>query len=654
MNKPSRRVGGALIGALAVALLATPALATTPLELTSGTTPDTGGSEGKLVLVLDSSGSMGDPDSAGEPKIQSARTALEAVVGGLAADQQVGLRVFGANELGTSNPAACTDSDLVVPIGAGNQSDLSAAVADYEPFGETPIAYALQEAGKDLGTEGQRSILLVSDGISTCDPDPCEVAADLAEAGVDLAIHVVGFDVDDAAREQLRCIAEAGNGQYVDAQDAESLTSALTQVSTRAFRPFAISGEPVEGTLQVTDAPSLAAGQFTDTMPSNSDTQKHYLLSRTAPGSTVHVGVTMRPTSGGLGSFLLRLETADGRSCDVQHGSPWSAGAGNSFGTAAVNSGGAKQEACEAAEELVLTVELQGSSAELQDGAFEMVVLEEPPVADQAELPGRAPTPEWQDMEPGEPVTDVVAGSSLNGSPELEPGRTYSSELTRGEIVFFRVPVEHGQRLQALVEFPKPTGMLAESTGAVSDIADIQIIGPNRAEAHRNGPVGDLRSRAIMAEDHAVQAAVTTAEVRWSNRSFSADAGASLPGDYWVAVSMTSNNELTLPIPFTLTTELIGEPSGVPTYVDTAVTDDPDATAEPVTDSEAGQTPDVESTTGQTADDAAVSDASDAAAPPVDVSDEGTPTGLVIGLVALGLALLGAGGFALTRALRSS
>src|SRR5690606_2200119 len=117
----------------------------------------------------------------------------------------------------------------------------------------------------------------------TCDPDPCEVAADLTDGGIDVAVHVVGFDVDSEARQQLQCIAEAGNGSYIDAADTQSLTTALTQVSTRAFRPFTISGEPVIGTPQAAGAPEVGVGQFTDTTPSNETTSKFYRLQRTQP-----------------------------------------------------------------------------------------------------------------------------------------------------------------------------------------------------------------------------------------------------------------------------------------------------------------------------------------------------------------------------------
>ncbi|MFJ3938402.1 hypothetical protein ACIPYR_16370 [Streptomyces parvus] len=47
----------------------------------------------------------------------------------------------------------------------------------------------------------------------------------LARAGVGLRIDTGGFQVKGAAREQLECVAAAGNGRYCDALDADALTS---------------------------------------------------------------------------------------------------------------------------------------------------------------------------------------------------------------------------------------------------------------------------------------------------------------------------------------------------------------------------------------------------------------------------------------------
>ncbi|WP_152691164.1 VWA domain-containing protein, partial [Jiangella alkaliphila] len=150
----------------------------------------------RMMLVLDSSGSMAEATPSGGTRIDAAKDALREVIGGLPEDQEVGLRVYGAEVFSQNDPGACTDSQLIVEPGTGNRDQLTSALDGYEPYGETPIGNALQEAGKDLGTEGPRTIVLVSDGEPTCEPDPCTVATELAGAGVDVRIDVVGLDVD--------------------------------------------------------------------------------------------------------------------------------------------------------------------------------------------------------------------------------------------------------------------------------------------------------------------------------------------------------------------------------------------------------------------------------------------------------------------------
>lgn len=647
----ARRGGAALASAVTtLALLASPALAGPAAGPAVSQAEE---SDGKLLLVLDASGSMGDPDQAGTPKIEAARTALEAVVDGLADDQLVGLRLFASTVSESDTAAACADSELVVPIGSGNQGELDAAVAAYRPFGgETPIGHALERAGRDLGSEGPRSVLLVSDGLSTCDPDPCEVAEELTDGGIDVAVHVVGLDVDSEARRQLQCIAAAGNGTYIDATDSESLTSALTQVSTRAFRPFSIAGEPVVGTTDPATAPTLVAGQYTDRMAQNQEVTIWYRIRRTVPGSTLQVGMTVRPERGGTSSYQMALESPDGRGCGAATGMPWGAGMTNTFGTAAVQSTAYNtfEGPCQDAEELLFRVKLGGNSEPIFQTPVEIVVTEDPPISNREALPGPADGAKWQEMEPGAPAGKVVAGASLNDAPRVEPGQTYSSELTRGEIVFFRVPVEYGQHLQALVEFPTPQGALAESIRTVSDVVDLAIISPTRGEVHNVlADTGELSGRALLQDDRPVRAAATTDQIRWANRgSRPSIASGSVEGDYFVAVSLTSQDELLLPVPFTITTELVGEVGGIPEYISSGSAPPEDETP---TDDDAG-TVAPRGSDQQNAGPEPTGDVVDAG-PVVEGADDRTPQGLLIALAAVGLALLAAGVVVLTRVRRT-
>ena len=63
----------------------------------------------------------------------------------------------------------------------------------------------------------------------------CEVAEELHDQGIDLIINTVGFLVDDEARSELECIADAGGGQYLDADDAESLAESMKILHSRSI-----------------------------------------------------------------------------------------------------------------------------------------------------------------------------------------------------------------------------------------------------------------------------------------------------------------------------------------------------------------------------------------------------------------------------------
>ena len=93
----------------------------------------------------------------------------------------------------------------------------------------------------------ERSIVLVSDGIDTCaPPPPCEVAAELSDEGVGLAVRVVGFRADEATRAELECIAGATGGTYRQADDAAALTESLQFLAQRAIVEYETTGTEFE------------------------------------------------------------------------------------------------------------------------------------------------------------------------------------------------------------------------------------------------------------------------------------------------------------------------------------------------------------------------------------------------------------------------
>ncbi len=191
-------------------------------------------SSGDSVLVLDASGSMWGQIE-GEAKIAIAKSVLADLLKDLPAERRLGLIAYGHRRTGD-----CADIEELAPIGA-DRAAISGAVAKLNPKGKTPMADSIKLAAEKLKyTEAKATVILVSDGIETCVPDPCGVASALEAAGADFTVHVVGFDVtEENAQAQLRCIAENTGGKFVSASNAGELTGALEE--TVAAAPKAVT-----------------------------------------------------------------------------------------------------------------------------------------------------------------------------------------------------------------------------------------------------------------------------------------------------------------------------------------------------------------------------------------------------------------------------
>lgn len=179
------------------------------------------------MIVLDASASMwGRHDN--RSRIDVARQALAGLMAQWDASRPVGLMAFGHRRT-----QDCGDAELLAAPGAepGVVAALAHAVI---PRGRASMADALRQAADALGPRGG-SIILLSDGIDTCHPDPCAIAQDIARSGARIVVHTIGFTVTDpAAIAQLRCMAEATGGHAMTAADADELAGALARAAASA------------------------------------------------------------------------------------------------------------------------------------------------------------------------------------------------------------------------------------------------------------------------------------------------------------------------------------------------------------------------------------------------------------------------------------
>ncbi|MDK6301906.1 VWA domain-containing protein [Corynebacterium sp. UMB9976] len=263
------------------------------------------------MLILDASGSMMARDADGQTRLDAAKEASKNFSRSVSKDSELGFMVYGT-KVGNSpeeREAGCKDVTTLLPVGKGNAGKIPGEVDKVNASGHTPMGPALKQAAKELPNEGERSIVLVSDGEDTCAPPPvCDVAKDLHKQGIDLTINTVGFLVDPAARKELQCIAEAGGGEYLDAKDSESLAESMKVLATRTAQTAESNAPEIKGRDDAASATEVPEDVELFSTPlreksggaKNDEDGAEYFSTPIAEGERLAIGVaTMPPPSQG-------------------------------------------------------------------------------------------------------------------------------------------------------------------------------------------------------------------------------------------------------------------------------------------------------------------------------------------------------------------
>ncbi len=178
----------------------------------------------KVIIILDASGSMWAQID-GKPKLEIARESLRTVLQSVPADDEIGFMAYGHREKGS-----CEDIELIVPPQAGSASAISAAADSLKFLGKTPLTAAVKQAAEALKyTEDKATVVLITDGLETCEGDPCALGKELEASGVDFTADVVGFGLTADEGKQIACLADNTGGKYIQASDEKALQEALVE-----------------------------------------------------------------------------------------------------------------------------------------------------------------------------------------------------------------------------------------------------------------------------------------------------------------------------------------------------------------------------------------------------------------------------------------
>ncbi len=211
--------------------------------------PQSASAQQNVILVLDSSGSMAGRIG-GVRKIDIARKAVGNILGAMDPKTKLGLFAYGHRRKGD-----CSDIQMIHGIGTPNRSSMMQAVNALKPVGKTPLSDAVRMAAEKMKyTEEKATVILVSDGIETCNADPCALGSQLKKQGVDFKVHVVGFNIRRGEESGLQCLAKNTGGIYVAANNANSLNRALTE----AVKKVEAEPQPVRKVEAPPPAPKVA------------------------------------------------------------------------------------------------------------------------------------------------------------------------------------------------------------------------------------------------------------------------------------------------------------------------------------------------------------------------------------------------------------
>jgi Ca-activated chloride channel family protein len=185
----------------------------------------------QAIIIFDASGSMtgklGD-----DVKINIARDVIGNFVTNWNEDIELGLMVYGHREKNN-----CDDIEMLQTVSPIDGKKIQESINTISPKGKTPISQSLKKAAEILRyTEDAATVFLISDGGENCHADPCVVAKELEEKGINFEANVISFNAkkNKIAHDQLKCIADNTGGTFYTAEDAKSLKEALIKMKKAA------------------------------------------------------------------------------------------------------------------------------------------------------------------------------------------------------------------------------------------------------------------------------------------------------------------------------------------------------------------------------------------------------------------------------------
>jgi len=193
----------------------------------------------RILFLLDGSGSM-LARWENTLRINVAKKFLADFVDSLRVNEklELGLRVYGHQF--DRRYHKCNDTKLEVPFGKNNHTQIIQKLRLIEPKGTTPIAYSLEQTANDFPVDKnyRNIVIIITDGIESCDGDPCAVSLALQKKGIFLKPFIIGIGMEKDYRDAFGCM-----GEYYDARNISEFRHALAKAVNQSLGKTTVSVE---------------------------------------------------------------------------------------------------------------------------------------------------------------------------------------------------------------------------------------------------------------------------------------------------------------------------------------------------------------------------------------------------------------------------
>lgn len=158
-------------------------------------------------------------------KLDTATEALEAMLEDLPKDLNVGLEVYGHK-----GDKDCSAIEIVSPLQRLDKEEIINKLDLFESEqGSAPLATALQQGAEELSSaQGNKSIVLFSDGKDSCGGDIDEIVSWLKAK--DITVYVLAIDVKEDEVAELFSIADENEEHYYSVNNVEDMKRGLDSI----------------------------------------------------------------------------------------------------------------------------------------------------------------------------------------------------------------------------------------------------------------------------------------------------------------------------------------------------------------------------------------------------------------------------------------